>query len=343
MTDPLGKQPRYVTGRATPDYNDPALDARVDAAIAAFATIWVDHAPQTAVIRQLRRYIRQTHDVRGVPLSGRRLSQETQAGKSALVWRLKAELAAERAEAGLPVNQFQVVIVTIDRQMTLKGFYQEILKELGDEYYAPNVERNESKRPRDDRRSYKMLERRIAEWTIKLEVDLIVADEAQRLDRVTSDASDVTERIQTFLDRGVVPLLLIGNGKSHAFFQKNRDLSARLSTPLILKHLNPHTDGPEGKEDAKLFKAFCQKLDNKLVATGAVRLSPALTQHACLDALFAVSDGHVGRVARLIEEALPIAVSRGAATIESIDLSNAIRGYAISNGWIDYDPFSDNG
>ncbi|WP_375393483.1 AAA family ATPase [uncultured Sphingomonas sp.] len=352
MRDPLGRQPRHVTGNAAPDYGDPLLDARVDAANTAFATIWVDHAPQTAVINQLRRYIRQTQSRRGVPIPGRRLSQETQAGKSALVWRLKAELAAERAAAGLAPNEYQVVIITIEKHMTLKAFLQEILKQLGEDDIDPDPEATERKRrkgetetetEKEDRRSYKTLETRIAKWSVRLGVDLIVADEAQRLDRVATDASHVTERIQTFLDRGVVPLLLIGNGKSHAFFEKNGDLCARLGNPLVLKQLLPNDETEAGKEDAGLFKAFCKDLNAKLVATGAVKLSPRLTNHATLDALLAVSSGHVGRVVRLIEEALPLAVERGAATIEAIDLSNAVRGYAIGTGWIDHDPFSHNG
>jgi hypothetical protein len=347
MKDPLGKQPRHVTGNAAPDYSDPHLDARVDSANAAFATIWVDHPPQAAVINQLRRYIRQTQGRRGVPISGRRLSQETQAGKSALVWRLKAELAAERKAAGLPPNKYQVVIITIEKHMTLKSFLQEILKQLGEEEIEPDPEQFERRRKRDqpveDRRSYKTLETRIARWSVRLGVDLIVADEAQRLDRVASDASNVTERIQTFLDRGIVPLLLVGNGRSHAFFEKNRDLCARLSKPLTLRQLRPDAKTEAGKADAKLFKGFCSDLDAKLVATGAVKVSPRLTDHATLYALLDVSNGHVGRVARLIEEALPLAAERDAVTIEAIDLSNAVRGYAIGNGWIETDPFSDNG
>lgn len=345
MKDPLGTQPRHVTGNAAPDYGDPHLDARVDAANAAFATIWVDHPPQAAVISQLRRYIRQTQGKRGVPISGRRLSQETQAGKSALVWRLKAELAAERAAAGLPPNEYQVIIITIEKHMTLKSFLQEILKQLGEDDLDPEgIEPGRKRdRPVEDRRSYKTLETRIAHWSKRLGVDLVVADEAQRLDRVASDASNVTERIQTFLDRGIVPLLLVGNGKSHAFFEKNGDLCARLSKPLVLRQLRPDVKTDAGRADARLFKGFCRDLDDKLVATGAVKVSPRLTDHDTLDALLAVSSGHVGRVARLIEEALPLAAERDAVTIEAVDLSNAVRGYAIGNGWIDTDPFSDNG
>lgn len=338
MSDLFGKQPRHKTGTAFPDFSDPSLEDRVTAANLAFRTIWVPHAPQMAVMSGLRQYRLQTLGRRGVPLPGRRLSQETQAGKSALVWRLKEELEAERIASGLGPNPYQVVIITIDRKLTLKGFYQEILKYLGDEFYAPATERDEGPQRYEDRRSYKVLERRIAEWVNKLGVELLVADEAQRLDRNSDDASDVTERIQTFLDRGVVPLLLVGNGKSPAFFEKNPDLSARLGTPLQLKRLQPSA---ENRDDAKLFKSFCRTFDEMLVATCATTIASGLHQPEILNGLLAVSGGHVGRVARLLEEALPMAVSRGAVAIEAYDLSNATRQYAIGNGWIDHDPFSD--
>lgn len=64
-----------------------------------------------------------------------------------------------------------------------------------------------------------------------------------------------------------------------------------------------------------------------------------LAEDDVLEALIDVSGGHVGRVARLIQVALPAALERGAVTIERYDLSNAIRDFAIGLGWIDHDPF----
>lgn len=334
--DALGKKPRPVTGKREPDWSAPGLVEKVADASIRFKTIWIDHAPQEAIIGQLREYRLETLGRRGVPLNGRRLSQWTQAGKSACMWRLKHLLAQERADQGLPPNKYQVVIITINKRMTLKQFYQQILKELADAFVDERVIR----RPRGsndefENKSLGALEQRVAEWVVRLEVDMIVADEAQRLDRESSDASDVTERIQVFLDRGVVPLVLVGNHKSREFFEKNGELAARLSRPMQLHPLDPET-----RADARLFKKFCQSFNEQLEASGIFSAPSALDTDEVLDALAAVSSGHVGRVARLIEEALPNAIRRGAASIEVFDLSTATREYAIGNGWVAHDPFS---
>lgn len=338
--EPFGTQPKPVTGRCEPDLSDPTLAQREANAYTTFKTIWIDHDPQVAAMNQLRAYRLQTLGRKpGVPLSGRRLSQETQAGKSALAERLKFELAQERAAEGLPPNEFQIIIITIDKMMTLKNFYQEILKEMKDDHYVPVSERDPSLRRTsvEDRRSYKVLEQRISEWVLKLGVEIIVADEAQRLDQKTEGSSAVTDRIQTFLDRGVVPLVLIGNGKSHRFFEKNQDLSARLGSPIELKRLDP----AHSAKDARDFKKFCKSFDEALVRTGIFPSLAELDSVANLDAFLAVSKGHIGRVARLIEEALLVAVRREAAHIERFDLSVATRAYAIKNDWVDHDPFSE--
>lgn len=336
--DPLGKQPKPVTGRREPDLTDPSLPQREADAFTAFKSIWVPHGPQIAAMNQLRAYRLQTLNRKpGAPLNGRRLSQETQAGKSALAERLKLELAQERAAQGLPPNEFQIIIITIDGTMTLKGFYQEILKEMKDDHHAPIGEKDPSARriATEDRRSYKVLEQRISEWVLKLGVEIIIADEAQRLDRAEG-SSAVTDRIQTFLDRGVVPLVLIGNGRSHAFFEKNQDLSARLGSPIELKRLDPDSSA----KDAKDFKSFCTNLDAGLVEAKIFGSLSGLDSDENLDALLAVSSGHIGRVARLVEEALAVAIRREAAHIERFDLSVATRSYAIGNDWVAYDPFS---
>ena len=137
-----------------------------------------------------------------------------------------------------------------------------------------------------------------------------------------------------------MPLVLVGNHKSKEFFEKNRDLSARLGTPMQLHPLNADkVDGP----DPELFLRFCRSFDEKLVTSGCTTIRSGLDTDDMLDALAAVSGGHVGRVARLLEEALPPAIRRGAVTIDAFDLSNATRDYAMGNGWIDRDPFSKRG
>jgi len=322
--DPLGVQPDPHTGSRLPLAGDLGMRRRSSLAARLFEDEWIEHAPQRAVIDELLHYRDDTLGRLGRPLSGRRLSQFSQAGKSRTMERLKTEMVAEREAAGLPPNPYQVVIVELDRRLTLKGFYQEVLRKLDDEYWDENV-------------SAKVLENRIAEFVRRLGVELLVADEVQHLRRKANDAGEVTDRLKVFLDRGVVPLVLVGDEESVPFFRANGKLAARLGRPLELAPLDPRRNRP----DAKLFKDFCRAVDDLLVQNGVFEMRSGLDNHSVLDALLTVSSGHVGRVARLAGIAARDAVRRGADRMERYDLSKATREFAIGAGWLTDDPFSE--
>ena len=334
IVDPLGVQPRPTTGSRTPNWSS----ERVEEALGGVDRIWVQHRPQENIVSALKTYVAAKRGIRGVPIDGRRLSQFFQAGKSAIAWRLKAVLAADRARAGLEPNPHQVLIVTVNRRTTLRQFYQKILAMLEDDFHEVerlgHDERTRDKRRRE-RKSSEALQDMVADWGVRLGVELLVVDEVQRLDKQSDDAQDVTEELQTLCDRGIVPLLLIGNEKSAPFLQRNRELAVRLCTPLELKPLDMDDDG-----QARLFIEFCDEFDRQLVSTGCMPRLSALASPTIVDGLYAASSGHVGRVARILKEALSHAAARGAPFIEEHDLSCAIRDYAIGLGWIDRDPFS---
>ena len=333
VIDPLGVQPRPTTGRRSPA---PASE-RAQHALAAASRIWVPHGPQEQILGSLRTYVAANRGKRRVPLNGKRLSQEFQAGKSSIAWRLKLELEQERLTNGLEANPHQVLIVTINRRMTLRQFYQAILVMLEDDFYDAErlgPKEREQDRKRRERRSSETLQEMVADWCGRLEVDLIVIDEVQRLDRESSDAEDVTEEIQTFCDRGIVPLLLIGNEESATFLNRNRELAVRLGTPLRLEPL------PFDDAGMSLFMRFCRGYDRQLQATGCTRRLSGLASPEIADALLEASTGHVGRAARIIQEALTHAVARDADFVEAHDLSFAVRNFAIGLGWVVGDPFS---
>ncbi|MGB3740198.1 MAG: ATP-binding protein [Pontixanthobacter sp.] len=332
MSDPLGKQPMPATGKPTEDFTNRGLLARVDAANEAFANIWIKHEPQEAIIARLRAYIAKTRGIRGKPIGGCRFSQETQAGKSSTIERLAYELAQERIARGQGENPYQVLIVTCEEKMALKTWYQEVLRQMGDAYFD---EEAPGKGPKRDERTMKLLEDKIAKWSKRLKVDLLAVDEVQRLRREKGDSKSVTERLQTFLDRGIVSIVMIGNDKSEDFFSENKDLAGRLGRPLTLKPLNTAV-----KQDAKLFQDFCRSFDDELVKANIFPARSGLSKPGILDPLQAATGGHVGRVARLIEEAMPLAIMRGAASIEAYDLSVVTRELAIFAGWTSSDPFS---
>lgn len=152
---------------------------------------------------------------------------------------------------------------------------------------------------------------------------------------LTADALDVSKKLQAFLDRGVVPIVFIGDETSVVFFELNNQFAARLHSPLELRPLKV-----KKVADRKRFFDFCVEYDREIVAQNAAAAPTCLTEPQVLTGLITASGGHIGRVARIIQIALPAALERGAVTMEAYDLSNAVRNFAMSLGWVDHDPFS---
>lgn len=351
------RKPTRVTGRAKPDPYDDVAQARAENAQEIVENIWADTARQRQPINEIRKYMRISQKKRrGTPLGGRRLSQFSQAGKSAIAERLIYELEQEAIQAGAEPNPYRVVHITISARMTLKMLFLAILNRLGDAFAehdgkALKVTQKEAGRIRGRSADNVMvLEQRIEEWVQRLGVELIVIDEVQLLATrdersmsdpdfgrtvLTADAFEVTKKLQSFIDRGVVPIVFIGDETSESFFKINGQFAARLGTALELPPLNV-----KKASDRKQFMDFCKEYDRQLVALGASPVPTCLTEPAVLTGLIAASGGHIGRVARLIQVAMPAALERGAVTMEAYDLSNAVRDYAMDLGWVDHDPFS---
>lgn len=329
--DIKGVQPRPTTGQRLPIVGKPGHAERVAECKELAKSIWVDHPPQCANIEFLREYRLETLGRYGDELDGRCLFQQTQSGKNATANRLKALLAEERRAEGLPENPHQVTIVTMKKRMSIRAFLHAVLVQLGDDFLR---KADGTMKSRDDR-DVETLEQAVAEWSGKLGVELLFVDEVQRLRAHLSDAQDVTEQFQTMLDRGVVPIVLLGTEAAKETFHSNRELSARLGTPLELEPLSCEDD-----ESGEMFQDFCKAFDLALVEKRVFRNRSHLDHPDIVTPLREISGGHVGRVARMIHEATAIAVRRGAMFIEPYDLSIATRSYAMRNRWIDTDPFS---
>lgn len=329
--DQLGKQPAIVSGKRAPTLEMLGRSDELGELRKTLRTIWVNHPPQMSNIHRLKAYRDETRSQLGRPIDGRRLCQESQAGKSAIAWRMKAVLEEQAIREGRDSNPYQVLIVTVVKGMTIKGFLQAVLRQMGDDFLDERQARNRSSDPR----SVQLLEQRIAEWVPKLGVELLFVEEVQRLVGGRQDAKQVTDQFQTMLDRGVVPLVLMGTEAADELFEANRELRPRLGTPLQLLPVPGRDD-----EEAEMLQDFCEGFDLQLQQKGIFSLRSNLDQPEIVQPVSEITGGHVGRVARLFKEATVGAVERGAQFLEPFDLSNATRQYAIANGWIDRDPFS---
>lgn len=322
--DPYGVQPTPQHGDLRPVYGDRTRAVRAAAVTPFLKSNYIEHEPQRDVIDQLLDYSMSMLPLLGRAIDGRGLSEHSGAGKSRMIERLVETAATRRRDAGLPPNPYQILCVELDKTTTIASFYRQILYKLGDDHW------NDKRSTTDD------LEDRIVTLSRRLGVEALVGDEAQHLDRKTTNADQVTDRLKTFLNRGVLPLILVGDEKAKEFFAKNPTFAVRLGTPLALKPL----DFKQSGADQKLFLNFCNALDAALAESGIMDEASGLGRPGIRTPLAHVSGGHVGRVCRLVGEAAQHALRRGSPVIEPHDLSVATRDYAIGLKWIARDPFS---
>lgn len=322
--DPLGVQPSPTKGDARPSYSDEARNARADAVLPFFKRNYIEHRPQTDVIEQILGYVGSARALIGSPMDGRRLSEDSSAGKSRMLERLVVEAARRRAAADLPPNPFQIIVIELDKTTSVASFFRQALRKMGDDHW------NDKRSTLDD------MEDRLSGFVDRLGVEALVGDEVQHLARKTTNAEQVTDRLKTFLNRGVVPLILVGDDASLEFFKENSKFAGRLGRPLRLAPLDVRNSVAE----RKLFREFCLKLDESLVAGGILDELSGLDGAGMRTQLVDVSVGHVGRVCRVVCEAAQHALRRGSPAIERHDLSVAVREYAIGLGWLSNDPFS---
>lgn len=327
--DLLGVRPAPLTGDLAPRFADEQLSETSAAALAACQAVWISHEPQDGIIAQIRGYLRAWALAEDrSSCGGRRLSQYSQAGKSATMRRLRRVLAKARADAGLEPNNYQVVIVTLKKRLTLKNLYRAILKQLGDPHHDQEPVGIDT------------LLKRIEEHGVRLGLELLVIDEVQHLDNQTRDATEILDQLKTFVDEALFPIVFVGDEDSLGFFERNGKFAARLGEPLELRPMRPLVDDEAGRADALAFRQFCDRFDKALAKAKAIGRPAGLAEPELLNGLILASGGHVGRVARILQIAVPHAAWRGAKTVEAYDLSHAVRTYAIKNKWIEGDPYS---
>lgn len=311
-----------ATGHALPQLDEASID-REAAAWAAFKTVVVEYEPQRRIKLRIEGVRRTALPMpRGEPLPGARLSQVSQAGKT---WTLRsyiAELHASAAAAGLQPNPLRVIYVGLKRRISVKMLYQRILKELGDPHsHDANV-------------NVEVLAQRGQELIVEKGVELLIVDEVQHLANKTTDNKSVTDELKSFVDDGLVPVIWAGNEDSREFFEENQQLAARLGTAIELDPVNP-----KRSREIRLFRKFLADLDAGILATGVVDRPAGLDRDVIVRGLGKAAGGHVGRVCRIVEEAIRFKARRGGTFIEPYDLSWAVRHYAMPAKWLVANPF----
>lgn len=253
---------------------------------------------------------------RGEPQMGLRVLAPTGSGKTTAI---KAYM--DLVEAQRPRSRDFVPIIKIDleRYSTSKKLMMSILAAFGDPYASHGNEL--------------MLKRRAMACFRRFRTELLICDEVQHLNYRNGLKNDVTDTLKGLLDAGVVPMVFLGTDEAAEMFRRNLQLNGRLLPPCDLSVLSARRE-----EDRALFSRFVAELERAVVDQRVLPQQSALNSAGVMPALFEVSGGVIGRVSRLFQVALEVAIRRDGLRLEVQDLSWAIDHWAVEQAFVTHNP-----
>lgn len=285
--------------------------------MAIFRTIYIPYPPHRAFQEQCLYLIELGRATRGQAQRGLRALAPSGAGKTTAAEALIRlfELKWPRSETFIPI-----VLVPLERATTPKKLMMAILDRFGDAYSASGNEQ--------------ALKMRVKACFQRFGTLLLIIDEVQHLNFRLSGNNDVTDTLKRLLDDGVVPIVFLGTDEGREIFTSNVQLSGRLLAPADFQPLDL-----ESHADRTLLGTYLALLQQQIVTRGILPRSGRLDDAWTRGCLHTVSGGLIGRVSRVVEAALEIALRRGAEQIEVDDLEMAVDRWAIPNGFTDTNPF----
>lgn len=165
-------------------------------------------------------------------------------------------------------------------------------------------------------------------------MELLIIDEVQHLNFRSTAGNDVTDALKTFLDAGVVAIAFLGTKDAEDMFKRNLQLNGRLLAPFDLNPLKMAS-----VEDRTLLGNFVGSLNEEMERLGIFPELADFSSPKILGALYDVSHGVVGRISRLFEVAVEIALRRQAKRLEVYDLALAVDRWAIPQAFTTVNPF----
>ena len=303
------------TGSPVEEFS-PESAERVAGLVDRFNGIYLQHPAHKQLFARLD-YLRGLGNVGRGPKLAIRCVGKSSAGKSTA---LTQYAAIVHQRAGGREAERPVLMVKLDRACTTKRLIAGCLDMYGDEYLETSVEST--------------LRKRLYMCIRRFKTELVVIDEIQHLNFRTSERDDPTDMLKRMLDDAVVPLVFAGDETALPMLKRNIQLANRMIAPCDFRPLEK-----EDPNDAKTFRSFVQRLDQKMVELEITRGSSNLTDPRTLACLFAISSGLLGRVINLVRASLEVSARRGADFIELCDLSAGTRAWAIEQDIIAYNPF----
>ena len=285
--------------------------------IALFQQIYIPYPPHTGFHEQCDYLVQLGRATRGQPQKGMRALARSGSGKTAAAMAFIRRFLAKTPRTP---DRVPIVFIALERAATSKRLMMSILEYFGDSYSSRGTEQS--------------LKARVKACFERFHTELLIIDEIQHLNYRNSERSDVTDSLKRLLDDGVVPIVFLGTEDANDLFTRNVQLGGRLISPCDFKPLDLRASA-----DRALMAGYVTLLDRAMVEKGILEGDSNLQDPAVLACLHAVTEGVIGRVSRLVEVAVEIALRRGATRVEKYDLALAVDRWAIPNGLTASNPF----
>ncbi|MDG5746884.1 ATP-binding protein [Qipengyuania sp. XHP0207] len=164
-------------------------------------------------------------------------------------------------------------------------------------------------------------------------VCLLILDEFQRAGRRPTISPVIAGKLLDIVDDGDCACAFLGKTTAEDVFASCPDLKNRLDSPVKMPRLRWITDSAE-------FMAFAEGFDQALVDADIIDLKSGLGDADTAQLLLEASNGLIGQFSRIIETAVIAITREGQRVITRQDLSDAVDDWAIANGRIGYNPFT---
>lgn len=282
--------------------------------VAIFRTIFVPYPRHIEFHSRCDYLLELGQATKGQPQRGMRVLAPSGSGKTtaAQAFMRDVEQRFPPAPGFMPV-----VHVSLDRATTAKKLYASILMQFGDGFTRG---RNELE-----------LKQRVLGLLDRLGCRLLFIDEVQHM---ATSSGDVTDSLKNLLDIGAVPIVFLGTDEAERMFVRNLQFNGRLLPPCDFSRLRATV-----LEDQQLLRGYWERLDSEMVRLGVIEHPSRLVDAEFLGALHRVADGVIGRVSRLMEAALEVAIRRGSDRIELVDVALATDRWALPQGFVKVNPF----
>ncbi|WP_245159411.1 TniB family NTP-binding protein [Brevundimonas intermedia] len=305
-----------VTGGVEERYSREA-NAVVAKMIGKFETIFIRYPPHIEFHGRCD-YLQQLgRETKGLPQKGMRVLAPSGSGKTTAADAYIRMALTTRSPGG---SAKPIVKVSLASATTVKKLFQSILDQFQDGF--------------SDRGTEHGLRKRAMACFERFESELLIIDEVQHLNFRSTASNDVTDALKALLDMGVVPIVFLGTEDAQPMFERNLQLNGRLLPPCDFKPLFAANKG-----DMTLLGGYVEELDAEICRLGLMPEVGRLNTPWVLAALQQVSGGMVGRVSRLAQAALEIAIRRGATRLEPYDLAEAVDRWAIPQAFVEFNPF----